>query len=830
MTQAAVPRATYRLQLNKDFPFSQAEAVLPYLAKLGISHLYLSPILQARAGSTHGYDTVEHRAINPELGTLDEFRALVAAARSQGLGIILDFVPNHMGVGGTENAYWLDVLEHGRTSRYAHWFDIDWAPADASLAGKVLVPILGVSYGEALQAGQLELRLDAGTGKAAIWVGGANVLPISPASAQGLTEQRIAAINADAERLDALVQQQNWRVARYSVAADDINYRRFFIVNDLAGIRIEEPEVFDHAHGLIFQLIAEGLVDGLRIDHIDGLLDPKAYVLKLREKSPRPIYLVVEKILAPHEQLRSDWGVDGTTGYEFSAHLTALGADPAGAEALTRVYQAFTGERRDFGAIEREAKLEIIDTEMAAELDRLAGLARDIAAGGRTTADLTRNGLRNAIRALVSAMTVYRSYADASGSSDIDRRDVGLALAEARRAAPALDPALFDFLAELMARPRDADGLELVRRLQQYSGPVMAKGLEDTALYRYNRLIALNDVGELPDRFSLDVAAFHDFNSARLAQFSHAMLTTSSHDTKRGEDTRARILTLSGHAQQWQAAMDDWTALLAPASDGVTRNELWYFFQLLLGAWPVAWPDTGALPADQLDRFRERVQAAMLKSVREARVNSSWARPRQDYETSLRDMIDAALVDSPDNRFLPAFRQFAATMAEAGARIGLAQAVLKLTVPGVPDIYQGADLWEQSMVDPDNRRPVDFALRARLLDRAGPLDLTDWRDGGVKLAVIQRLLDLRAVEPDLFAEGSYEPVAAGNAVVAFARRHGERTVLVAAALHPWAAGSGELQLPADLRSRPWRELFSGRDGLPDGSALATVSAAVWVSH
>ena len=827
MTKDA-PRATYRLQLNKDFGFDEAKAILPYLAELGVSHLYLSPVLQARAGSMHGYDTVEHRKINPELGTLDDFRALAAAAHDLSLGIILDFVPNHMGIGGTENAYWLDVLEHGRTSRYAHWFDIDWAPADASLTGKVLVPVLGCSYGEALGGGRLELRRDGDTGKLAIWVDGANMLPLSPISATGLSAESVAAINADPDALDALVQQQNWRVARYSVASDDINYRRFFIVNDLAGIRIEEPEVFDHAHGLIFQLIEEGLVDGLRIDHIDGLFDPKAYALKLREKSPRPIYLVVEKILAPGEQVRADWGVDGTTGYEFSAYLTALGADPAGEGALTQAYQAFTGEQRDLAAIEHEAKLEIIDTEMAAELDRLARLARAIAARGRNTADLTRNGLRNAIRALVASMQVYRSYVDADGSSEIDRRDVGLALAEARLAAPALDPALFDFLEELIARPVGGEGLELVRRLQQYTGPAMAKGLEDTALYRYNRLIALNDVGELPDRFSLDVAAFHDFNIARAVGFPHSMLTTSSHDTKRGEDTRARILTLSGHADAWAAAVQDWTRLLVPASDGVARNELWYFFQMLLGAWPAHWAETGTLPSDELDGFRERMQAAMLKSVREARVNTTWTAPKENYETALRELIDTALADDGDNRFLQEFRTFATGIGEAGAGIGLAQTVLKLTVPGVPDIYQGAELWEQSMVDPDNRRPVDFALREGMLDRGGPLDLADWQDGSVKLAVIQRLLDVRALDPGLFATGSYEPVQAGDHIVAFLRRGGERTMLVAAQLHPWGPVSGELQLPDDLPSGQWRELFSGKDGVPTSSALAAISVAVWV--
>lgn len=825
---AAIPRATYRLQLNKDFGFAQALALVPYLSRLGISHLYLSPILRARAGSTHGYDTVEHKEINPELGTLDDFRRLAITVRQHEMGIILDFVPNHMGIGGTENAYWLDVLKLGQASRYANWFDIDWTPADSSLTAKILVPVLGCSYGEALEQGRLVLKFAPETNSFAIWVDDASLLPLDPKTYPASSD--VDAINADRDRLDRLIKQQHWRVARYSVAADDINYRRFFIVNELAGIRIEDPEVFDHAHGLIFQLIGEGLVDGLRIDHIDGLRDPKAYALKLRDKSPRPIYLVVEKILAPHEQLRSDWGVDGTTGYEFSTHLTALGTDLAGGAGLTQAYEDFTGERRAFTGIELEAKLTIIDTEMAAELDRLSTLARRIAVGKNASSDLTRNGLRNAIRMLVAHMPVYRSYVDGDGSSEVDRRNVGVALAEARLAAPVLDPALFDFLADLIAKPGDAAALEFVQRLQQFTGPVMAKGLEDTALYRGNRLIALNDVGERPDRFNIGVAAFHDFNAARLAQFPHAMLTTSSHDTKRGEDTRARILTLSGRADEWKIAVDDWTMQLGAAVEGIERNELWYFFQMLLGAWPTEFPETGDLPSAALDQFRHRLQAAMQKSVREARVNSSWTTPNEVYETALTRLIDTALADVPDNLFLGAFRTFAASIGEQGARIGLAQTVLKLTVPGVPDIYQGAELWEQSMVDPDNRRPVDFVARWQMLDQAdAPLDIVNWRDGSVKLQVIERLLQLRSEDADLFAKGSYDPVAAGEHVIAFVRRYEGRAILVAVALHPWIAPAHDLKLNEAMAAIQWQDAFTGAASVPDSAALAALSVAVWRS-
>jgi (1->4)-alpha-D-glucan 1-alpha-D-glucosylmutase len=824
----AVPRATYRLQLNKDFGFAEALALVPYLSRLGISHLYLSPILRARAGSTHGYDTVEHREINPELGTLDGLRQLATAARQRGMGVILDFVPNHMGIGGTENAYWLDVLKLGKASRYATWFDIDWTPTDSSLHGKVLVPILGSSYGEALANNQLVLKFDAETSEFAIWVDDANMLPLDPKTYP--KPEDVAAINADPDRLHQLVQRQNWRLARYSVGADDINYRRFFIVNDLAGIRIEDDKVFEHAHALIFQLIDEGLVDGLRIDHIDGLRDPKAYALKLREKSPRPIYLVVEKILAPHEQLRSDWEVDGTTGYEFSTHLTALGTDPTGEAALTSAYEDFTGERRVFAEIELEAKLAIISGEMSAELDRLTTLARTIAAGSIATVDLTRNGLRNAIRAFVAHMSVYRTYVDSDGSSEFDRRNAGLALAEARLFAPTLDAALFDFLSDVIAEPADAATLEFVQRLQQYTGPAMAKGLEDTALYRHNRLIALNDVGERPDRFNIGVAAFHDFNAARLAHFPAAMLTTSSHDTKRGEDTRARILTLSGHAGAWSKVVEIFTPLLGNAVESLDRNDVWYLFQMLLGAWPTDFHETGELPAAGLDQFRQRLQAAMQKSIREARVSSSWTAQNADYESALSSLIDTALAQSSENRFLPAFRSFAASIGEQGARIGLAQTVLKLTVPGVPDIYQGAELWEQSMVDPDNRRPVDFVARWQMLDNAdAPLDISNWRDGSLKLQVIERLLTLRSEAPELFAKGTYEPIPAGDHMVAFARRHEGRAIVVAVALHPWIVPAGALQLPVDLTAMQWQDVWTGAASLPDIAAVAALSVAVWRS-
>lgn len=830
------PRATYRLQLNKDFTFKDAEAIVPYLSNLGISHAYLSPILTARPGSTHGYDTTDHTTLNPELGTIAEFRSLARALKSRDMSIVLDIVPNHMGVGGDGNRLWLNVLEWGRESRYADWFDINWEPSEPTLTNRVLVPFLGSSYGEALADGKLELRFDERGGSFAVWAGGSHKLPVAlkdyrellpaesratsivvdtarelatPDQGDSLKEvlalavrsdkallrqvtTRVASINAEIGRktLHELISRQHWRPARFSVAADDINYRRFFIVADLAAVRVERADVFDHVHALTFELVSEGLVDGLRVDHIDGLYDPKAYCRTLRAKCPRPIYLVVEKILAPHEALRADWGVDGTTGYEFSAAVTRLLTDASAEGALTRLYEDFTGRTEPLKDVERAAKLNIIDFEMTAELDALAARIRALAAANPKTVDFTRNAVRAALRAAIGELSVYRTYVDAGGASEADRREIAVAIARAKERTSAVDPAVFDFLENVMAGTRPASR-EVAAAIQQYCGPVMAKGLEDTALYRFNRLIALSDVGEKPDRFSQSIGAFHDFMKSRVLHQPHGMLSSSSHDTKRGEDVRSRIAAISGHTDLWDMSVRAWRATLGESGlPQIEPNDAYYFFQLLTGAWPAEFAHGRPIEKSKLAAFVERISGAMLKSIREARVRTNWNVPVAEYEEQVKAFVEGAF---RSNKFLQAFRDFEQLIAADGAANGLIATVLKLTVPGVPDIYQGADLWEQSMVDPDNRRPVDFHRRLTLLDGLANADISaaaaDFRSGAVKLLVISRLLRSRANTASLFAHGTYEPVAVegsdSHRVMAFTRRHESRVLLVAVALGPW---------------------------------------------
>ena len=691
-----VPRATYRLQFNAAFGFAEAAALAPYLAALGISHVYCSPYLKARPGSTHGYDIVDHNALNPELGSEADFSSMVAAFRKNGLGQIFDFVPNHMGVGGADNPLWLDVLEWGPDSAFAGWFDIDWDPERRYLQDKVLVPFLGDQYGAVLEAGHLVLKFDAEEGSFAVWAYDKHKLPVCPlhyasilgdahpalerlgdafahlptsrvhvgrragelkadlsalaqsdADAAAAIARAADAINGRAGdldsfgRLDALIQTQSWRPAYFRVAADDINYRRFFNINDLAGIRMEVPEVFERAHRLIFRLLDEGVIDGIRLDHIDGLLDPKAYCLRLREKAPRPFYLVVEKIFAPHESLREDWGVDGTTGYEFANLLTGLLVDPAGEEGLSAVYAAFAGSGGDFSEIVRDCKLRIMDDEMASELIVLARAAGRVARSHPRTADFTNNVLHRALKQIIACFPVYRTYVDQDGASEADRRDIDWAIAKARRCDTALDPSVFDFLhklltADLVAEPQSGFSRVAVigaaMRFQQYSGPVMAKGLEDTAFYRYNRLLALNEVGGSPERFSVSVATFHGANRDRARRTPNALLSTSTHDTKRGEDARARLAVLSELPQDWAEHVALWSRMIRAPQASISeemppdRNDEYAFYQLLLAAWPPAF-FSGTLDSDAVATFRLRIEAAMLKALREAKLRTSWAAP-----------------------------------------------------------------------------------------------------------------------------------------------------------------------------------------------------------
>lgn len=928
--QKIIPRATYRLQFTKDFGFGHAADLAPYIAGLGISHVYASPYLKARPGSLHGYDIVDHTALNPELGTPDDFARMVSAFRRHGLGQILDFVPNHMGVGGSDNPWWLDVLEWGQDSEFAGWFDIDWDPDRRYLQGKVLVPFLGDQYGAVLESGALRLKFSPEEGSFAVWAYDSHELPVCPLhyaqilgdrhpdlerlgdafanvySARPHLRRRAdslkaelaacfrnnpdvaAAVNASVERyngtpelfetwsrLDALIAEQNWRAAHFRVAADDINYRRFFNINDLAGIRMELPDLFNHAHALVFELLDDGVLDGIRLDHIDGLLDPRAYCVTLREKAGRPFYLLVEKILAPHEALRPEWGVDGTTGYEFTNLATGLLIDPAGEEPLTRFYESFTGNTTPFADIVRTSKLQIMENEMASELNVLARDAARVARTNPRTADFTNNVLHRALRQIIACFPVYRTYIDGGVPADADRRDIDWAVAHARRVDAALDPSVFDFLHQLMtcdlvARPRSGFGrvavLRVAMRVQQYSGPVMAKGLEDTAFYRYNRMLALNEVGGHPDQFNVSLAAFHRANADRARRTPHTMLATSTHDTKRGEDTRARLAVLSELAEDWATQVSTWSRLLRAGHSGSSldappdRDDEYVFYQLLLGAWPAAL-STGQLPeAAAAAEFCTRIEGAMTKSMREAKRLTTWAAPDMTYEDAVIAFIRHALDVTRTNPFLDSFLTFQARIAPLGIRNSLVQAALKLTVPGVPDFYQGTELWDFSMVDPDNRRPVDYPARQALLakaagksgvrkvgkssdwdgDKTGALTperiqdaLRDWHDGRIKLLLTHALLRLRAAKPELFLHGSYADLAASgpaaSRLCAFTRQHGDDLLVVAASLFPardsgpnvWTDSAVEL-LPGTDAKR-WRNVLDGSEIQVQGTALGAAT-------
>lgn len=774
-----VPRATYRLQLNGDFTFAHAEAIVPYLDELGISHAYLSPILMAQPGSTHGYDTIDHARINPELGSLDDFRRLARALQQRQMGVILDIVPNHMGVGGAANRLWLDVLKHGEKSRYADWFDIDWHPRRPGMDGKLLVPFLGTSYAQALAAGQIRLGWD--EDGFAVWAYDSQKLPIRPEDEDALLSRygsgaaAVAALNGapgDGDswtKLDALIAGQHWRLAHFSSGADEINYRRFFINSELAGLRVDRPDVFAHVHALTFSLIEEGLVQGLRIDHVDGLLDPTGYLHTLRQKAPRPIYLVVEKILAPHEPLPALWPVEGTTGYEVGAQLTRLLVQDGAEAAVTTSYGRFVG---DVTGPEEEAyrsRLRVMDNELFAELDALAESVARVAWSASATSDLTRSGLRRALRETMAQMSVYRTYIDSRGISPRDRREIGVAIARARRSAAQVQPACYDFLMALLGSglgepydPRAASAA--IGRFQQLTGPVMAKGLEDTALYRYNRLIALNEVGAHPGRFSVSIAAFHDANRRRLATHPGTMIGTSTHDTKRGEDFRAMIAAITDEPELWAETVAEWRALLAPIGGAAIHpNDLYLLLQLLVGGWPLV---------GEPGQLGERLKGAMEKSLREARERSDWGVINSTYEDAVKGLVDALLVNQP---FLESFHRIRVQLQQIGRRKSLIQAALKLTIPGVPDIYRGAEDWEQSFMDPDNRRPVDFADLSRRL--AAPTS-----DADAKLALTQTLLLLRREDPLLFSDGTYESIDAGPTTLAFRRRRAGKDLVVLADL------------------------------------------------
>jgi len=895
------PSATYRLQFRNGMTFERAAKLAPYLAGLGISHLYASPIFQAEPGSTHGYDVVDNRVIEPALGGSEGFERMIAALRAEGIGLVLDFVPNHMSA-STFNPYWRDVLEWGDASDCAQFFDIDWS------APKLLVPALATSYGQALEAGKFGLHFDARDG-GLTFTYGALKLPLTPTSyAQILTralgedfsewarrfavatpqtssdlkgelataaqdeatrsaiEQALADVTEDVGALHELHEMQVWRLTHWRAARETLTYRRFFEIADLVGLKVERPRVFEELHARLGELVLVGAVNGIRLDHIDGLADPKGYVERLQKTlgEVEPLYLVVEKILGPGEQLRREWPIAGTTGYEFIRALAELLTDHGGEAEMTRAYGEFLGEEVDYEALVLDAKRSILIRNLAGELEHLKDMAAALAGHHLGTRDLGTDTLRRAIIELAAALPVYRTYVDVAGAQEEDREILKAAAAKAKAARQVEDEEAIDFLRRVLEldfeAPEDqASALEFAMRFQQTTGPVMAKALEDTTFYRYNRLIALNEVGGEPDRFGAPLADFHAAMEQRLQRQPAALSATSTHDTKRGEDARARLYVLSEMPQAWAAAVQRWAGLnaqLRHPAEGVSAPEPeieWMFYQALAGAWP---PDLTTDDAQGLGRLAQRMTQFMLKAVREAKVHTSWTAQVAAYEQAIEGFTRAALDPGRSAAFLQDFAAACEPVLLAGAGNSLAQTAIKLTAPGVPDIYQGAELWELSLVDPDNRREVDFDACRSLhssVDSAPVQELlAGWRSGAIKMRLLQAGLRLRATVPQLFAGGSYVPLAVegtgSSNVLAFARHAGAKAVITivpriclsllegqSTPLVPaqrW--GDTVIKLPEPVAGHGWRDVVTGARHAAQGAlsvkeALGRFPVAVLVS-
>jgi (1->4)-alpha-D-glucan 1-alpha-D-glucosylmutase len=853
----AVPLATYRLQLTPEFGFDAAADRVPYLKALGVTHLYSSPFMKSRRGSTHGYDVVDHNKFDAELGGEAGFERLSAALAKADLGLILDFVPNHVGVGHADNEWWLDVLEWGRGSPYAAHFDIDWEAQN----GRLLLPILGKPYGEALANGEIELRYASRDGSFSAWYFG-HRLPICPvfydeilrtmlaaakveseaasrladiaarcaatdspdraqadalksalrdsAGAADIIARGISAYRASEENasglaaLERLLARQHYRLAHWRLAASELNYRRFFDIVELAGIRVENEETFGAVHRLAARLIATGRIDGLRLDHIDGLYDPQQYCIRLRAlieaNRPRPpqqsgpFYVLVEKILAEDETPPPFAGVAGTTGYEVVNLLTRVLVDGAGLTRLKSLAEDFTGKPHDFSQTVENSKNKVLDTMLGSEFNALARLIARIAGQDARTRAYAPARLAAALRQYAIHFPIYRTYVTAEGCSPQDRKTIADTIAAARKDWAGEDAAIFDFLRDaltldLAADPRSPyraeDVCRFALKVQQFTGPLTAKSLEDTALYRDVRLIALNEVGGDPSLPALTAAQFHPRMAESATHHPHAMSATATHDTKRGEDARARIAALAELAADWEVNVRRWAKLNAairdrsqPRAPSATHEYLLY--QTLLGAWPLE---------GVAEDFVERIKAYLTKAAREGKTETSWLEPDAAYEAALLQFAEAIL---RSDAFVQDFDAFARRAALIGALNSLSQLALKATVPGVPDFYQGSEFWELSLVDPDNRRPVDFPARERALAALGaapdwPALAADWHSGRIKLALTRCLLRLRSELPHVFLDGAYVPLDVGGRdsdhVLAFARAHGEDAVIVAVGRH-----------------------------------------------
>jgi (1->4)-alpha-D-glucan 1-alpha-D-glucosylmutase len=852
----AIPLATYRLQFSKDFGFDAAASIVPYLKSLGITHLYASPFLKARPGSGHGYDVTDHGALNPEFGGEAGFVRLSDALKAAGLGLILDFVPNHMAVGGASNAWWLDVLEWGRRSPRAASFDISWDVLPYRKQGGVLLPVLGEPYGEALRSGKIELKYDAAEGSFSAWYF-EHRFPINPQRYSDVIRSTVAVAHAENEAagralleiaadyahpgapsyrqapelkrrlaevtgaddvmmrglvayrpdhdaglhaLHRLLERQSYRLADWKLAVSGINYRRFFDINELAGLRVEDARTFADMHALVSRLIAEDRLQGIRLDHIDGLLDPQQYARRLQQlvrrsqsANRRPFYTVVEKILAAGEAMPPLAGVAGTTGYEWLNLISQVLMNSGGQEALDALWREIDPVNGRFAQVVENAKERILDSVMASEFNVLVQLLGRIAAGHYDTRDYASDRLRLALRFYVLEFPIYRTYVTAGGGcAEGDRAVIDRTIAAARARWRGTDADIFEFLRRALTLDLIDDGLpysksrarQFALKMQQFTGPMAAKSIEDTAFYRYGALLASNEVGGDPTLPGLSTAAFHERLVRHAASRPHGLTTTATHDAKRGEDARTRILALTECPALWQDNVARWRAMNAghTIERGGRRMPSaaheYMLYQTLVGAWPNDSID---------DDFARRIEDYAIKAAREGKVETDWLGPDAAYEEALRNFVRTLLDPERSKDFLVSFRAFARRIALLGALNSLAQLVLKATMPGVPDFYQGAELWDLSLVDPDNRRPVDFCKR-RAWAEAGPAtewrSLSErWRDGQIKFALTRRLLEIRSTWPDVFSDGNYEPVEVRGAdserVIAFSRQSGRNRILIA---------------------------------------------------
>jgi (1->4)-alpha-D-glucan 1-alpha-D-glucosylmutase len=911
--QPRIPTATYRLQFNKNFTLNQACEILPYLEKLGISDIYSSPFFRSRPGSTHGYDVTNHNELNLAIGTMEDFARFTALRNERGIGLLVDFVPNHMGIADPSNEWWMDVLENGPSSTFAPFFDIDWDPIKESLRNKVLLPVLGDQYGKVLERGEFSLKFQDG----GFFVGYYDfVFPINPrtyprilrvaldklshysdedmyselesiltslehlptrtdtsedkvkerAREKEVVKRRIARLCAefpqvgdaiegalnhlegrvgDSRSFDGLHQllsAQAYRLSYWRVAAEEINYRRFFDVNELAAIKVENPKVFETIHQWLFQMLADETATGVRIDHVDGLHDPKQYLEALQrgslsasdvdqegEQVGKRFYLIVEKILSEDEKLRTDWPVHGTTGYDFATDVTQLLVDGNYADRFSRIYRDFIDRYVHLESLIYEKKKLVMDVTLSSDVESLGHLLSGLAERDRMHRDFTLDSLSGVVRELVACFPVYRTYIN-NGVSETDRLVILRAVRAAKRRNAAIDTSIFDFLRSvLLLEPFEGVDptfrklqLDFVYKFQQCTGPIMAKGLEDTAFYIFNRLTALNEVGGNPKQFGISIEHFHERNRARLTETPHGLLTLTTHDTKRSEDMRARIAVLSEIPGDWESWLKRWRKLTSHARtdlEGETApsaNEEYLYYQTLLGTWPV---DKG----QELDVYVARIQRYMLKAIKEAKVNSSWIQPNEDWESAVRHFVEETLKpESPlSSAILPAVEK----VAWHGMLNSLTQTILKLTCPGVPDFFQGSELWDLRLVDPDNREPVDYAAREKYLDQVQESSLpglfTEWKNGLVKLAVIHRLLKLRRREARLFQSGSYSSLYATGSkkdcCVAFYRRYEESSILVVVPCLTTRLGKigepfdwGDTQLLIDESLPPMQDLFGER--------------------